>query len=176
MLKLLRLMICLSLTLVVASGCGTTKTASTATVASTSTGTTGTAGSAGQTPAPSTSPQQPLQTSKPPAPKPATPAAEAKGSQTGGGASQPSTPVKPQPAKLKFSYPPAAQSDFIANCTAAHASKSSCECVIIKYESGSGEEAQSLVELLGLELALKEKTQLPHLGQLYVKECKLSIT
>jgi hypothetical protein len=48
--------------------------------------------------------------------------------------------------------------------------------LIAKFESGSTEEARALLELLGVEVALKEKTQLPRLGQAYAKECKLSIT
>ncbi len=64
----------------------------------------------------------------------------------------------------------------MAVCTAAKGSKSSCECIIFKYEAMNVEEGQSLSELLGLTVALKHRIKITRRAQQFAKQCNAAIT
>jgi hypothetical protein len=158
---------------VAASGCGSSKKPSTPTTTSTSTNITATAGTTQ-----STTPKHTPQTPKPRAQKPAatTPPAATTGSQKSVQAPKPKIKQEPKaPPKGKYEYPLEAQRNFIGTCRASNSSKSSCECIIVKFESRKVEEGQSLAELLGVEVALKGHLTLSHRAQQYARECKSTI-
>jgi hypothetical protein len=82
---------------------------------------------------------------------------------------------KAPPKGGKYEYPLEEQRQFIAYCTAANSSKSSCECIIEKYAHRRVEEGQSLAELLGIEVDLKESLRLPPRALRIARECKSPI-
>jgi hypothetical protein len=179
MLKPLHLAICVPVALaVVASSCGSTKkasttTASTPTTASTTGGTTGptsTGATATQTTTPKPAPRR-SKAKKPAAPKPS---AQATVPQRIITAPKPK-PEPKTPPKGKYEYPLEVQTAFISSCTAGGSSKSSCECIIAKFESRKVEEGQSLSELLGAELALQNGRRLNRRARHFAKECKSTL-
>jgi hypothetical protein len=178
--KPLRLTACLPLALaVIASGCGSTKTASTSTTASTNAGTSAPSNGSSQTATHSTSSNEARQRSEANKQKAAKArlGRQAKGSQRSTEAAKPKTQAaKGQaPPKLQYLYPLDARQNFIATCMAAKGSKSGCECIIAKYESRKVVEGQSLAELLGVEVGLKDGFRLPPRARQYVKECSSTI-
>jgi hypothetical protein len=80
---------------------------------------------------------------------------------------------KPQPGK-KYQYPVEAQRNFLAECI-AHASKASCECIIGKFEARNVEEGQSMAEMLGIGIALRNGLPLSPRARQYATECKSTI-
>jgi hypothetical protein len=160
-----RLVICLLGGLaVLASGCGSTKTASTRTTArvSTSGAATAPASKAAQTATQSTSSK--------PAPKPAVAAAKpehrekaaaAKPEHEQNAAKRSVEAVKPKAGSgeqvpRSRRYPRFLQLKFIVSCEAAKGSNSSCECILTKLERSDVEKGHSLAELIALELTFKE--------------------
>jgi hypothetical protein len=87
-------------------------------------------------------------------------------------------------APPRYIYPPEAQGHFIAFCTTGGGSKTSCECVIAKYEArkvphGTSlveEEGETLSELLGIEVGLKDHLPLNTRAIRYARECHSAIT
>ncbi len=150
-----------------ASGCGSSETSSTSTTVSTAT-------SASATP-PATTPSTAAKATQPKltAPKTGTEKATFNDTHTAAAASPPppqpksksqpgKTTTAPSNGSLKYVYPREATRNFIGVCTGRGESTASCECIIRKYEAENvSEEGQSLAELLGYELALKERTHLP---------------
>jgi hypothetical protein len=177
MLKPLRIAGALLLALSLAvSGCGSSETASTA----------ATNGPAAQTVRQSTSPKQPQQTgaSGQKQANETKPRTEAATSNPGGTTAKPTAAAKPtstaaepqSPIKPRYRYPLEVQRDFIAACTGASGSKSSCECIIARYESLKVEEGASLSELLGVEVALNNKLRLSRLARQFARDCSSAIT
>ena len=148
---------------VLASGCGSTKTASVYVTASTSTnaGTTAPAGSSAQSATQSTNSTQAPQTTatKAKAESPRAPEAKPERKQPASGAgAQAVTPgngsgeVLPPRSRR---YPRFFQLKFISSCEAAGGSHSSCECILITQEKRNVEKGQSMAELLALDLELR---------------------
>jgi hypothetical protein len=160
---------------VLASGCGSTETASTGKVASTNAGTSAPAGETPRTTSQSTAPKAAHQTAKVPAGKAprANPEHQATVPTTSTEAAKPKTEAaKPVQAPLRHRFPREVKNNFIAVCTAAKGSTSSCECIVAKYESMNVEEGQSLAQLVGVWLSLKVHGQFTPQAKLYAKECK----
>jgi hypothetical protein len=160
---------------VLASGCGSTETASTSKVASTNAGTSAPAGETPHTTSQSTAPKAAHQTAKVPAGKAprANPEHQATVPTTSTEAAKPKTKAaKPVQAPLRHRYPLDVKNSFIAVCTAAKGSTSSCECIVAKYESMNVEEGRSLGGLLSVELSLKDHEKFTPQAKLYGKECK----
>lgn len=162
---------------VVASGCGSSKKASVAATATTSTNTTPTVSTPTVPTTQRTSATQvpKTTTARPQTPAPAKPPSATTQTQR---VQTPKPKIKPEPKrppKGKYEYPLQAQRNFIALCTASHASKSSCECILVKFESRKVEEGQSLAELLGMEVALQSNLTLSPRAQKYARECKSTL-
>ena len=169
----------LILVAVVASGCGSSKKARTTTTATTS-AIAGTTASTGATTTQSTTTRPKPHTTKPPARKPPErPLGQSLGAPGPANASTPKIKIPPEPKAPprggKYTYPREAQSNFIGVCLSGGGSKSSCECIIEKFEARRVEEGQSLAELLGFELALKSGLALNARDRLYARECKSAL-
>jgi hypothetical protein len=190
-LKPIRLAICLPVVLVVlASGCGSTKTASTPTTATTSpnAGTTLPPGKGAQTATQSTSSKHAPQTTAAEAkPERREKAAEAKPERELKASKRRAEAVKPRVESAEqvprsHRYPRYIQLKFISSCEAAKGSNSSCECVLTKLEKSNVEKGQSIAELVGLELELKSgisiqeamrhRVPLPRRVQRDLEECR----
>lgn len=199
--KPLHLTICLIALALVASGCGSTKKANTSTTAGTRAGTgagenaQATTLAAGSNGARQTNSAQARKSAQAPKAPEAKSGRQANGSQSTTSAVKPITkPLKPtspaaegrphpfrEPSKGPYRFPLSAQSSFVAACTAAGGSKSSCECIIAKYETRTVEEGQALAELLGAELQLRNRGTLGPVGAFarrskqYAKECRSAL-
>jgi hypothetical protein len=190
------LAICMLATLVVVtSGCGSSKTASTLTQtsANASPSATGSSG-APTTPQPTTTQgtgsKDAKQTGKATAPK-ATPAQPIpRATHSGSSATAPALLTKPvkhpltRQQKLKFEeepvnppydFPEQSQRVFMSFCQAAGSSRGGCECVITKFENEKVTEGRALGELLGTNLALRNRSPLNAHAKRYAKECKSTI-
>ena len=194
MLKVPRAAVCLpALLAVLASGCGSTKTASTTvtvastpTTGSTNTGNTGTtlpAVKAAKTATQSTGAKHlPTHTTVAPAKPQQEKTAEAKpkfekgalenrteAEEAGRASSEKAPPGQ---------YPRFFQIRFIVSCEAAKGSHSSCECIITKSEKSNIEKGRSLAELIALELEFKKGVPLrgvaglPRHVQRITNECR----
>jgi hypothetical protein len=148
----------LSLVLVVvASGCGSTKTASTSKTASVGAGTSAPANQGPQTSHPGTGSTGGQASTTPSGTATnATPNHPAKGTTTSAKAAKPNGGASEHlAAPPRYLYPAELTQSFISVCTAASNSTSSCECLVGKYEAMNVQEGESLSFLVGLEITLK---------------------
>lgn len=185
MLKPVRFAICPLVALaVLASGCGSTKTtttsatapatASTPTTASTTGNTTVPAGKGAQTATQSRGSTHAPQTTTAhtQTPAPTQPAVRAYAPHLKSKSVEPQP--KPKPGR-RYEFPLEAQRQFIGFCTARNSSKSSCECVIAKFEARKVEEGQAISELLVIGVALRQGLPLSARARQYAAECKSTI-
>jgi hypothetical protein len=171
-----RLTICLLVVpAVLASGCGSSKTASTNTTASVNAATTtAPANTNTQTASQSTGSTGPQHTNTTPTQKAtnATPKTKAPPSHTTAQAPRPRTQTTEPQVSAKRLFPLQFKQNFLAAWTAASGSKSSGECIIAKYQAYKGEKGKALAELVGFELVLNNHLKLRNrLARQYAKEC-----
>jgi hypothetical protein len=172
--KPLRLTICLLVVpAILASGCGSSKTATntTTTSASATTTTSPPTSATTQTAGQSTGSSGPQQTSTTPAQKTTTATPKTPPSQPNPQASTPGTGATGTHASPGHVFPLELKQKFLAAWLAAHLSKSSGECVIDKFQAQKIIEGRALAEMVGFELALIDHFRLNPQSRQYAKEC-----
>jgi hypothetical protein len=172
---------------VVASGCGSTKTTTTSATAPATASTPATASATGDTAAPASkgaqtatqingsthAPQTTTAHAQTPVPTP--PAGQAFAPHLKSKSLEPQP--KPKPGR-RYEFPLEAQRQFIGFCTGRpgnYSSKSSCECMIAKFEARKVEEGQAISEMLVIGVALRYGLPLSPRARLYAAECKSTI-
>lgn len=172
--KPLRLTICLLVVpAILASGCGSSKTATTTTTSTSATTTSARTSATTPTTSHSTGSKAPQQTTTTPAQKTttATPKTQTLPSQPNPQASTLETGATGAHASPRHLFPLELQQKFLAAWLAAHLSKSSGECVIAKFEAQKIIEGRALAEMVGFELALIDHFKLNPQSRQYAKEC-----